>query len=88
MNNVPVFDEPSEVRARGARVRHEDCCGGGADTSAHLEEVRRAADDPHVYAVKLYPAGATTNSDAGIHSLEATFPVLEEMAGLERVKKV
>jgi dihydroorotase len=44
------------------------------------EEVRRAAADPHVHAVKLYPAGATTNSDAGIHSLEATFPVLEAMA--------
>jgi dihydroorotase len=42
--------------------------------------VRRAAADPHVHAVKLYPAGATTNSDAGIHSLEATFPVLEAMA--------
>jgi len=44
------------------------------------EEVRRAAADPHVHAIKLYPAGATTNSDAGIHSLEVTFPVLEAMA--------
>jgi dihydroorotase len=43
-------------------------------------EVRLAALDPHVHAVKLYPAGATTNSDAGIQSLEAVFPVLEAMA--------
>jgi tetratricopeptide (TPR) repeat protein len=38
-----VYDEPSEVRARGARVRYEDACGGDAETSAHLDEVRRAA---------------------------------------------
>ncbi len=30
------------------------------------EEVRRARDSGHVHAVKLYPAGATTNSDAGV----------------------
>jgi dihydroorotase len=46
------------------------------------EEVRRAAADPHVHAVKLYPAGATTHSDAGIESLEGSFPVLEAMAEL------
>jgi tetratricopeptide (TPR) repeat protein len=33
------------VRAAGARVRYEDACGGGADTSARLDEVRRAAQD-------------------------------------------
>ncbi len=38
-----VYDEASEVRARGARVRYEDACGGDAETSAHLDAVRRAA---------------------------------------------
>jgi hypothetical protein len=38
-----VYDEASEVRARGARVRYEDASGGGADTSAHLDGIRRAA---------------------------------------------
>lgn len=33
-----------------------------------------------VTAVKLYPAGATTNSDAGVASLTSLYPVLEEMA--------
>jgi dihydroorotase len=32
-----------------------------------------------VHAVKLYPAGATTNSDAGVAELEGLFPVLEAM---------
>jgi dihydroorotase len=30
-------------------------------------------------AVKLYPAGATTNSDAGVNDLEKIYPVLEVM---------
>jgi eukaryotic-like serine/threonine-protein kinase len=34
-----VYDEPSAVRALGARVRYEDACGGGPDTSRGLEEV-------------------------------------------------
>jgi tetratricopeptide (TPR) repeat protein len=38
-----VYDQASEVRSRGARVRYEDACGGDADTSARLDEVRRAA---------------------------------------------
>ncbi len=42
-------------------------------------EVARAASDPHVHAFKLYPAGATTNSDAGVASLERIYPVLEAM---------
>src|SRR5512133_234672 len=30
------------------------------------DEIRRAKDSGAVHAVKLYPAGATTNSDAGV----------------------
>ena len=33
------------------------------------DEIRRAADSGFVHAVKLYPAGATTNSDAGVTDL-------------------
>ena len=40
-----VHDTASEVRARGARVRYEDACGGDAETSQRLDEVRRAAQD-------------------------------------------
>lgn len=44
------------------------------------EEIRRVAEEPGVAALKLYPAGATTNSDAGVKSLEGIYPVLEAMA--------
>lgn len=44
------------------------------------EEIDRAADCPHVYAVKFYPAGATTNAEAGVSDLNRCMPVLERMA--------
>ena len=47
------------------------------------DEVQRAKD-AGVVAVKLYPAGATTNSDAGVTDIRKTYPALEAMqrAGL------
>ena len=47
--------------------------------NTRAEEIRRAADSPHVHAVKLYPAGATTNSDAGVTDVSRTWPALEAM---------
>ncbi len=44
------------------------------------EEVRRARASGAVAAVKLYPAGATTHSDAGVTDLTRTYPTLEAMA--------
>ena len=40
-----------------------------------------AARDGIITAVKLYPAGATTNSDSGVRDIAAVIPVLEAMAG-------
>ncbi len=42
------------------------------------EEIRRAKGEG-VVAVKLYPAGATTNSDAGVTDLRKTYKTLEAM---------
>lgn len=46
------------------------------------EHIEAAAADPHVHAVKLYPAGATTNAEAGVTDLEEMAPVLEAMQEL------
>jgi len=43
-------------------------------------DVERAAALGLVKAVKLYPAGATTNSHGGVRNLDAVMPVLETMA--------
>jgi dihydroorotase len=44
------------------------------------EEIRRAKASGHVYALKLYPAGATTNSDSGVTNIQALQPTLQAMA--------
>jgi len=41
------------------------------------EEIRKAKDSGFVHAVKLYPAGATTNSDAGVTDLRNCYKTLE-----------
>jgi len=48
-----------------------------------VDEIARARD-AGVVAAKLYPAGATTNSDAGVTDMRKIYPVLEAMqrAGL------
>ncbi|WP_085317825.1 dihydroorotase [Derxia lacustris] len=43
------------------------------------DEIRRARESGFVHAVKLYPAGATTNSDAGVTSLARCAKTLEAM---------
>ncbi len=43
------------------------------------DEIRRAAASDFVKAVKLYPAGATTNSDAGVTDIVKCDAVLAEM---------
>jgi dihydroorotase len=44
-----------------------------------VADVEAAAASSHVHAVKLYPAGATTNAEAGVTDLAAVRPVLEAM---------
>ncbi|MCK4841833.1 MAG: dihydroorotase [Methylococcales bacterium] len=43
------------------------------------EEIKKAAESEHVHAIKLYPAGATTNSESGISDLKGIYPLLEVM---------
>jgi dihydroorotase len=43
-------------------------------------EIGRARASGHVHACKLYPAGATTNSDAGVTDIRRIDAVLEAMA--------
>lgn len=47
--------------------------------NTQAEEIRRAKDSGVVHGVKLYPAGATTNSDAGVTDLKHCYSALEAM---------
>ncbi len=44
------------------------------------DEIAAARASGFVHAVKYYPAGATTNSDSGVTSLDRVLPTLEAMA--------
>ena len=44
------------------------------------DELLNLADE--IFAIKLYPAGITTNSENGVKSLEKVYPVLEMMSEL------
>ena len=47
--------------------------------STTATEIKKAAESEHVYAFKLYPAGATTNSDSGVANIKAIYPLLAAM---------
>jgi dihydroorotase len=48
------------------------------NTSKH--ELRESYERGQVFAAKLYPAGATTNSDSGVKDIKKIMPVLETMS--------
>jgi dihydroorotase len=48
-----------------------------ANTS--VDEIKKLADAEHVHAFKLYPAGATTNSDAGVADIQAAYSLFAAM---------
>ena len=46
------------------------------------DDVEAAAKSGLVKSLKLYPAGATTNSDSGVRDFDKVIPVLERMAAI------
>ena len=43
------------------------------------ETIREAKESGFIHALKLYPAGATTNSDKGVSDIQNIYPALEAM---------
>jgi len=52
------------------------------------DDLHASKAHPDVVGAKLYPAGATTNSDEGVHSLRAIYPLLEVMQDCDLVLQV
>jgi dihydroorotase len=52
------------------------------------QEIARARSSGFVLGAKLYPAGATTHSDAGVTSIDNVWPALEAMAEQQLVLQV
>ncbi len=47
------------------------------------DELERAKRSSFIHGIKYYPAGATTNSDAGVTRLERVYPLMETLQALE-----
>ena len=88
---MPNLVPPVVTRADAIayRTRIMEAVGGASFTpcmtlylteNTQPDEVVQAAKDGTVLAVKLYPAGATTNSASGVADLSKVMPVLEAMA--------
>lgn len=47
-----------------------------------IDDLKENAKNSHVQGIKCYPAGVTTNSEEGFHSLEHYYPLFSEMEKL------
>jgi len=47
--------------------------------STIADEIKKAAECEYIHAFKLYPAGATTNSDSGVADIKAVYPLFAAM---------
>ncbi|KQR77879.1 dihydroorotase [Rhizobium sp. Leaf341] len=87
-NLVPPVVTTADAAAYRARILSALPAGDRFEPlmTLYLTEHTDAADvtkgkrDGLIHAVKLYPAGATTNSHGGVRDLEKVMPVLETMA--------
>jgi len=86
-NLRPAVTRTEQARAYRERILSALPAGHGFEplmtlylTDATLpDEIRRARDSGLVHAVKLYPAGATTNSDGGVTDLNRCAATLQAM---------
>ncbi len=69
----------SRERLSGAAVKFEPLMTLYLTESTDPDDLRAAHAAGDVTAVKLYPAGATTNSASGVKQIQAVYPVLEVM---------
>jgi dihydroorotase len=85
-NLVPPVDSLARLQAYEAQIREAlgDTVFQPLMTLFFREysEAELVAAKPHLFAIKLYPAGATTNSEAGVQEIyahEATFRRMEAL---------
>lgn len=53
-----------------------------------VDELILAKASPFILGAKLYPAGATTHSEAGVHCIRALYPLFEIMQNLNLVLQI
>ena len=88
---MPNLSPPIRNAQEALRYRKEIVCSLPKGTSFNplmalyltdkttKQNIIEAGNNEHVYAVKLYPAGATTNSESGVTSVLGVYPAIEQM---------
>ena len=88
---MPNLSPPVRNAQEALRYRKEIVCSLPKGTSFNplmtlyltdkttKQNIIEAGINEHVYAVKLYPAGATTNSESGVTRVLGVYPVIEQM---------
>lgn len=87
-NLVPPVVHTEQARAYRERIKAAVPAGHAFEPmmtlylteSTEAEDVIAGAKEGLIKAVKLYPAGATTNSSSGVRNVSKVMPVLEKMA--------
>lgn len=87
-NLKPPVDTVDKARAYRQRLRAALPAGSDFEPlmtlyltpNTTIADIRAARECGWIHGVKLYPAGATTHSDAGVGDLQPLYPVLEAMA--------
>jgi len=90
-NLVPPIRTMEDLRAYRGRI--EDALPAGSTFKPLMtlyltettdpDDVRRGAESGDLAAIKLYPAGATTNSASGVRDMNAVTAVLEAMQEMD-----
>jgi dihydroorotase len=86
-NLIPPIDTPEAARAYHDRIVSVIPAGSVfrplmtlyITPQTNQETVIKARQSGLVHAFKFYPAGATTNSDAGVAAIKSLYPILETM---------
>lgn len=87
-NLKPPVDTVDKARAYRQRLRAALPAGSDFEPlmtlyltpNTAIADIRAARECGWIHGVKLYPAGATTHSDAGVGDLQPLYPVLQAMA--------
>jgi dihydroorotase len=67
------------LKAVPAHLKFEPLMSLYLTDNTPADEIKRAKASGFVFGAKLYPSGATTNSDAGVTSIEKIYPALAAM---------
>lgn len=93
-NLLPPLTSVAQIEAYQAQIKSLSPAGFTPYFSLYLTDAlqgdvfQQAKANPAILGAKLYPAGATTNSKAGVTAINALYPLFEAMQELNLVLQI